>query len=158
MSTQTSLTAFFKKRVKRKTPDSSTELPPQKKRKTDVSEDMEIVDLVEEKKTPKKKQKITDSAFVFDRRSNKQKHVERDEKTKKEFAKVLSVRFSSQDKTESQSEKQSFKQKSAKYTPLEKQVIQLKKDNPGIVLFVEVGYKYRFFGEDAEVVKFLDCL
>jgi hypothetical protein len=152
MSTQTSLVAFFKKRIKRKNPDSSAESPPQKKRKTDASEDMQIVDLVEEKKTPQKKQQITDNVFIFDRHSDKQKHVERDEKTKKQFAKILSVRYSSQDKTESQNEKKTLKQKSSNYTPLEKQVIQLKKDNPGIVLFVEVGYKYRFFGEDAEVL------
>ncbi|KAJ7273569.1 muts domain V-domain-containing protein [Mycena haematopus] len=37
------------------------------------------------------------------------------------------------------------------YTPLENQVRRLKKDNPGVVLFVEVGYKYKFFGEDAQV-------
>lgn len=24
-------------------------------------------------------------------------------------------------------------------------------ENPGVVLFVEVGYKYKFFGDDAEV-------
>ncbi|KAL0580265.1 Mismatch repair protein msh3 [Marasmius crinis-equi] len=38
-----------------------------------------------------------------------------------------------------------------KYTPLEKQVLQLQKDNAGTLLMVEVGYKYRFFGDDAKV-------
>ncbi|KAJ7489851.1 muts domain V-domain-containing protein [Mycena galericulata] len=45
------------------------------------------------------------------------------------------------------------------WTPLEKQVphlnarhiLRLKKDNPGAVLMVEVGYKFKFFGEDAKV-------
>ncbi|KAK0210572.1 muts domain V-domain-containing protein [Desarmillaria ectypa] len=37
------------------------------------------------------------------------------------------------------------------YTPLEKQVLQLKTENPGTVLMIEVGYKYRFFGDDAKV-------
>ncbi|KAI3610488.1 dna mismatch repair protein msh3 [Moniliophthora roreri] len=37
------------------------------------------------------------------------------------------------------------------YTPLEKQVLQLRKDNPGTLLMVEVGYKYKFFGEDAKI-------
>ncbi|KAF9477374.1 hypothetical protein BDN70DRAFT_881277 [Pholiota conissans] len=37
------------------------------------------------------------------------------------------------------------------YTPLEKQIIRLKKENAETVLMVEVGYKYRFFGEDAKV-------
>ncbi|KAJ7046634.1 muts domain V-domain-containing protein [Mycena alexandri] len=36
-------------------------------------------------------------------------------------------------------------------TPLEKQVIRLKKDNPGVLLMVEVGYKYIFFEDDAKV-------
>jgi hypothetical protein len=38
-----------------------------------------------------------------------------------------------------------------KYTPLEKQVIAIKERHPDVILFVEVGYKYRFFGPDAEV-------
>ncbi|XP_034026554.1 DNA mismatch repair protein Msh3 isoform X2 [Thalassophryne amazonica] len=37
------------------------------------------------------------------------------------------------------------------YTPLEQQVIQLKRQHPGALLAVECGYKYRFFGEDAEI-------
>ncbi|GAA5863812.1 hypothetical protein JCM1840_005775 [Sporobolomyces johnsonii] len=37
-----------------------------------------------------------------------------------------------------------------KYTPLEKQILALKKENPGVVLLVEVGYKFRFFEEDAQ--------
>ena len=36
-----------------------------------------------------------------------------------------------------------------KYTPMEKQVIQLWKNHPGIVLAVEVGYRFMFIGEDA---------
>ncbi|KIM49419.1 hypothetical protein M413DRAFT_6469 [Hebeloma cylindrosporum] len=37
------------------------------------------------------------------------------------------------------------------YTPLEKQVLQLKQENAGTLLMVEVGYKYKFFGDDAKV-------
>ncbi|KAG5728291.1 DNA mismatch repair protein MSH3 [Termitomyces sp. T112] len=37
------------------------------------------------------------------------------------------------------------------YTPLEQQVLQFKEENPGTILFFEVGYKYRFFGDDAKV-------
>ncbi|KAK1232280.1 Mismatch repair protein msh3 [Marasmius sp. AFHP31] len=37
------------------------------------------------------------------------------------------------------------------YTPLEKQVLQLQKENVGTLLMVEVGYKYKFFGDDAKV-------
>ncbi|KAF4615129.1 hypothetical protein D9613_003157 [Agrocybe pediades] len=37
------------------------------------------------------------------------------------------------------------------YTALEKQIVQLKKENTGTLLMVEVGYKYKFFGDDAKV-------
>ncbi|NXW63141.1 MSH3 protein, partial [Eurystomus gularis] len=37
------------------------------------------------------------------------------------------------------------------YTPLELQFIELKKRYKDAVLCVECGYKYRFFGEDAEI-------
>lgn len=38
-----------------------------------------------------------------------------------------------------------------KYTPLEQQVVDLKRNHPDVLLMVEVGYKFRFFGEDAEI-------
>ena len=38
-----------------------------------------------------------------------------------------------------------------KHTPLELQVIDLKAKHAGVLLVVEVGYKYRFFGDDARV-------
>jgi len=38
-----------------------------------------------------------------------------------------------------------------KYTPLEQQVIDLKKKHPETLLLVEVGYKFKFFGEDAKI-------
>uniref|UniRef100_A0A3Q3MEC9 DNA mismatch repair protein MSH3 n=1 Tax=Labrus bergylta TaxID=56723 RepID=A0A3Q3MEC9_9LABR len=37
------------------------------------------------------------------------------------------------------------------YTPLEQQVIQLKQQHKDVLLAVECGYKYRFFGDDAEI-------
>ncbi|KAK9810008.1 hypothetical protein WJX72_003290 [[Myrmecia] bisecta] len=37
-----------------------------------------------------------------------------------------------------------------KHTPLELQVVELKRAYPGVLLIIEVGYKMRFFGEDAE--------
>ena len=33
--------------------------------------------------------------------------------------------------------------------------MRLKKDNVGTVLMVEVGYKYKFFGDDAKVNSFI---
>ncbi|KAJ2502934.1 Mismatch repair protein msh3 [Coemansia sp. RSA 1972] len=38
-----------------------------------------------------------------------------------------------------------------KYTPLETQVLDAKKSHPDMLLAVEVGYKFRFFGEDARI-------
>ena len=36
-----------------------------------------------------------------------------------------------------------------KYTPLEQQVLQLKRAHPDTLLLIECGYRFRFFGEDA---------
>ncbi|TGZ85655.1 mismatch repair MSH3 [Ascodesmis nigricans] len=41
--------------------------------------------------------------------------------------------------------------KSGKLTPLDKQVVDIKKKYPDTILIVEVGYKFRFFGEDAKI-------
>lgn len=38
-----------------------------------------------------------------------------------------------------------------KFTPLETQVVDLKAKYPNCLLLIEVGYKFRFFGEDAKV-------
>ncbi|KAK2973087.1 hypothetical protein RJ640_023017 [Escallonia rubra] len=38
----------------------------------------------------------------------------------------------------------------SKFTPLEQQVVELKENYPDVLLMVEVGYRYRFFGQDAE--------
>ncbi|CEP14305.1 hypothetical protein [Parasitella parasitica] len=38
-----------------------------------------------------------------------------------------------------------------KFTPLETQVIELKTKYPECLLLIEVGYKFRFFGEDAKI-------
>ena len=39
----------------------------------------------------------------------------------------------------------------SKLTPLEKQVVDIKMQYPDTILVVEVGYKYRFFGDDARI-------
>lgn len=38
-----------------------------------------------------------------------------------------------------------------KLTPMEEQVVAIKNKNPDIVLLVECGYKFKFFGRDAEI-------
>jgi DNA mismatch repair protein MSH3 len=52
---------------------------------------------------------------------------------------------------ESSTKKQKVQDVPKDYTPLEKQVVELKARHPGILLLIEVGYKFRFFGEDAKV-------
>jgi DNA mismatch repair protein MSH3 len=37
----------------------------------------------------------------------------------------------------------------AEYTPLEQQYLAIKQQHPDAILAIEVGYKYKFFGEDA---------
>jgi len=39
--------------------------------------------------------------------------------------------------------------KGAKYTPLEQQVMDIRKEYPNTLLIVECGYRMRFFGDDA---------
>ncbi|KAJ1826121.1 Mismatch repair protein msh3, partial [Coemansia sp. RSA 2708] len=43
------------------------------------------------------------------------------------------------------------RQPGVKYTPLEIQVLDAKRTHPDMLLAVEVGYKFRFFGEDARI-------
>jgi len=44
----------------------------------------------------------------------------------------------------------------AKLTPLERQFVEIKKKYPDTLLLIEVGYKFRFFGEDAKVCLFCE--
>lgn len=43
------------------------------------------------------------------------------------------------------------KKGASKLTPMEKQVIEIKRKHMDTVLVIEVGYKFRFFGEDARI-------
>lgn len=43
------------------------------------------------------------------------------------------------------------KKNGSKLTPMEKQVLEIKRQHTDTILVVEVGYKFRFFGEDARV-------
>ncbi|KNC95837.1 uncharacterized protein SPPG_08780 [Spizellomyces punctatus DAOM BR117] len=56
----------------------------------------------------------------------------------------------SRDTTPVQARKGSGKTKST-YTPLEQQFLEIKANHPDCLLVVEVGYKFRFFGEDAKI-------
>jgi DNA mismatch repair protein MSH3 len=45
----------------------------------------------------------------------------------------------------------SGKKGGGKLTPMEKQIIEIKRNHMDTILLVEVGYKFRFFGEDARI-------
>jgi DNA mismatch repair protein MSH3 len=47
--------------------------------------------------------------------------------------------------------KKSTADSTTKFTPLERQYVEIKKQYPDTLLLIEVGYKFRFFGEDAKV-------
>ncbi|KAJ8303888.1 hypothetical protein KUTeg_017471 [Tegillarca granosa] len=49
--------------------------------------------------------------------------------------------------------KSNVKKIKTKYTPLEQQFLEIKEKYSDCVLFVECGYKFRFFGEDAEAIQ-----
>ncbi|KAJ1694446.1 hypothetical protein LUZ63_011144 [Rhynchospora breviuscula] len=49
------------------------------------------------------------------------------------------------------STKEESKSSKPNYTPLEQQVVELKEKYPDVILMIEVGYRYRFFGHDADV-------
>ncbi|NXF62147.1 MSH3 protein, partial [Ciccaba nigrolineata] len=59
--------------------------------------------------------------------------------------------FKSYDSTQNTSDTNLNKRTKSIYTPLELQFIEMKKQYKDAVLCVECGYKYRFFGEDAEI-------
>ncbi|KAH7941911.1 hypothetical protein HPB49_018499 [Dermacentor silvarum] len=48
--------------------------------------------------------------------------------------------------------------KPTSYTPLESQVVAIKQRHPNTVLLVECGYRFRFFGEDAELASRELCI
>ncbi|KAK5729809.1 Mismatch repair protein msh3 [Elasticomyces elasticus] len=56
-----------------------------------------------------------------------------------------------QEPTSKSKSKKGTSAKKAKLTPLEKQVLDIKHKHPDTLLVVEVGYKFRFFGEDARI-------
>ena len=56
-----------------------------------------------------------------------------------------------EEEEEEEEKKKGKKGKKGKYTPLEVQYLKLREENPDVLLAVEVGYRFLFFGKDAEV-------
>ncbi|GAA5910183.1 mismatch repair protein MSH3 [Sporobolomyces salmoneus] len=78
----------------------------------------------------------------------KGKAKDQDSASSGRFAKFARTTSSSSKKSSSKDSSPSAS--TTKYTPLEQQVVALKKANPGVLLAVEVGYKFKFFQEDAQ--------
>lgn len=64
----------------------------------------------------------------------------------------FSVSLKSYENSQNSSETNLNRRTKSIYTPLELQFIEMKKKYKDAVLCVECGYKYRFFGQDAEVI------
>ena len=62
------------------------------------------------------------------------------------------------DKNDTDSLKSLNSRTRSSYTPMELQFLEVKAKYPDVILFVECGYRYRFFGEDAEVIFQIFCI
>ncbi|KAG0168324.1 Mismatch repair protein msh3 [Apophysomyces sp. BC1015] len=63
----------------------------------------------------------------------------------------LTKTYANQDKETSSSDRSRSEPPRKQWSPLELQVLELKEKYPGVLLVIEVGYKFRFFGEDAKI-------
>ena len=78
-----------------------------------------------------------------------------DPKTHAKFAKMLNLQQKSaaDDGDEGPSYESPFasikRRSGVKYTPLEEQWLAVKQQHPDVILFVECGYRFKFFGADA---------
>lgn len=68
-----------------------------------------------------------------------------DEDSDEAIARRLQAEFAA----EKPKQKRKTSDPGSKLTPLEKQVVEIKEKHPDTLLIVEVGYKFKFFGEDA---------
>lgn len=66
-------------------------------------------------------------------------------------AKDLRGKYSATRAAQTSARKNPSETASTKLTPLERQYVEIKKQYPDTLLLIEVGYKFRFFGEDAKV-------
>lgn len=103
--------------------------------------------------SPVRSEEPGDSSAQSDQEADSEANDDITEKLHERFASKVAVstkRNSGETSTKGKKQKKEQVGPSGKpYTPLELQVKQLKEENPGTLLLFEVGYKYRFFGEDA---------
>ncbi|KAK0552687.1 Mismatch repair protein msh3 [Tilletia horrida] len=79
-------------------------------------------------------------------------HEDTNSKTSKSMpqAKSTSAR-TSKGKGRAKDDTNSASNNDMSYTPLEKQILELKQSYPGVLLIIEVGYKLKFYGDDARI-------
>uniref|UniRef100_A0A2K6FT88 DNA mismatch repair protein MSH3 n=1 Tax=Propithecus coquereli TaxID=379532 RepID=A0A2K6FT88_PROCO len=77
--------------------------------------------------------------------------INQKDKTLSDVSQFGSSRSSHENLQKTFDSKPSNKRSKSIYTPLELQYIEMKQQHKDAILCVECGYKYRFFGEDAEI-------
>lgn len=95
-----------------------------------------------------------DSMTSLRRPSQSEMTVEEDEEEEEEeipAAKSLRGKYTAPAGKRAARAKKSTTDVTTKFTPLERQYVEIKKQYPDTLLLIEVGYKFRFFGEDAKV-------
>ncbi|XP_070542111.1 DNA mismatch repair protein Msh3-like isoform X2 [Ptychodera flava] len=91
-----------------------------------------------------------DEVMICDQKELK---TSEDKAAKSKFHGLFGFEAKDRGKTKAENERTGAKasRSKSKYTPLEQQFMEIKEQYPNAVLLVECGYKYRFFGEDAEI-------
>ena len=80
-----------------------------------------------------------------------EEHQEEEEDEEAPAVKELRGRYAAKGGKKAISSTKAKGESTTKFTPLERQFVELKKQYPDTLLLIEVGYKFRFFGDDAKV-------
>ena len=145
MGKQKSITSFFGRRTKKEVVEA-TDGDVVQILDDDDDEILLVSDQIRESKQPSKTVQMTDE----ERRAL---HVRWQEKVLGEEGGLTKRWLKTQDEVSQNVYHGEGRQKKQTYTPLEKQVLDLQKKYHAsdCVLAIECGYKYRFFGKDAEI-------
>ncbi|KAK3732903.1 hypothetical protein QZH41_012683, partial [Actinostola sp. cb2023] len=106
----------------------------------------------ETKQDEKKTEKDTDDCIIIDdEMESSTSNFDVSCFSRKTSTDLPSTNAQSKEKSPTSSVKTTNQRTKSQYTPLELQFIDIKAKYNDAVLFVECGYKYKFFGEDAEI-------
>ena len=105
----------------------------------------------ETKQDEKKTEKDTDDCIIIDDEMESSTSNFDVSCFSRKTSDLSSTNAQSKEKSPTSSVKTTNQRTKSQYTPLELQFIDIKAKYKDAVLFVECGYKYKFFGEDAEV-------